>query len=78
MWDRLRIKRLDAREYLKEIAYKDQIPLFKKIAGEIGVEQGWTVEEIRKRFSNELLIKCYLSRGLNLAGDQSGKSILDS
>ncbi|KAF8849957.1 hypothetical protein BDZ45DRAFT_662416 [Acephala macrosclerotiorum] len=56
-WDGLKIKGLDAREYLKEIAYKDQIKVFKEITVEIGTEQRWTVEEMKKRFSNELFDK---------------------
>jgi hypothetical protein len=60
-WDGLKIKGLDAREYLKEIAYKDQIVMFKEIANEMGKEQGWTLEEMRARFSNELFDKMIFS-----------------
>lgn len=56
-WDGLKIKGLDARTYLKEHAFKEQVKSFKEISGEIGAEQGWTVEEMRKRFSNELFDK---------------------
>lgn len=53
-WDGLKIKGLDAREYLRTVAYKDQIKQFKEIAGEIGTAQGWTLEEMKARFSNEM------------------------
>jgi len=53
-WVGLKFGGMDAREYLREVAYKDQIASFKDIAGEIGKVQGWTLEEMRKRFSNEL------------------------
>lgn len=41
-------------KYLKDTAYKDQIPLFKAQLEEIGQKQGWTLKDIQKRFSNEL------------------------
>jgi len=42
---------------LKDHAFKDQIKLFKDIAGEIGAVQGWTLEEMKKRFSNQFFDK---------------------
>lgn len=56
-WDGLKIKGLDAREYLRTVAYKDQIKEFKAITGEIGIAQGWTLEEMKARFSNEMFDK---------------------
>lgn len=41
-------------KYLKNTVYKDQIRLFKSQLEEIGKKQGWTLEDIQKRFSNEL------------------------
>lgn len=41
-------------QYLKEKAYKDQIPLFKARLEDLGKKQGWTMGDIQKRFSNEL------------------------
>lgn len=41
-------------KYLRETAYKDQIPLFKTQLEEIGTKQGWTLQDIQKRFSNQL------------------------
>ena len=40
--------------FLKTSAYKDQIPPFKAQLAEIGKGQGWTIEELQKRFSNGL------------------------
>jgi hypothetical protein len=45
---------LTARQYLKTVAYKDQIPQFKKVLGEIGSTQGWAIDDLQARFSNEL------------------------
>lgn len=46
--------RVPWRRYLKEVSYKDAIPLFRELLGRIGALQGWTLEEARSRFSNEL------------------------
>jgi len=43
-----------AREYLRTVAYKDAIPEFKSVLKDIGQSQGWGLEDIQKRFSNEL------------------------
>ena len=43
-----------ARQYLKEDAYRDAIPLFRETLKEIGEGQGWGLEDIKRRFSNEL------------------------
>jgi hypothetical protein len=43
-----------SRQYLKEEAYKDQIPKFKETLAEIGKTQGWDLLDIQKRFSNEM------------------------
>jgi hypothetical protein len=56
-WDGVKIRGLDARTFLKDHAFKDQIKLFKDIAGEIGAVQGWTLEEMKKRFSNQFFDK---------------------
>lgn len=53
-WDGLRFRGMDAREYMKTVAYKDQTATFKDIVREIGERQGWTLEDMRRRFSNEL------------------------
>lgn len=46
---------VDMKTHLKTVAYKDQIPRFMLTLGSIGKEQGWTVEDIKGRFSNPLL-----------------------
>ncbi|KAF1344959.1 hypothetical protein BDV97DRAFT_407622 [Delphinella strobiligena] len=53
-WDRMQLKGVDAREYLKHTAYEDQIPEFRRVLGEIGQTQDWSLEDLKKRFSNEL------------------------
>jgi len=55
-WDGLglKIRGKDAREYLKREAYKDQLPRFKEMLGEIGETQDWKLDELQKRFSNAL------------------------
>ena len=54
--NRMGLKRNGApmQRFLKEEAYKDQIAAFKAQLAEIGQAQGWTLEELRKRFSNGL------------------------
>ena len=42
------------RQYLKQTAYRDAVPEFKSELASIGKAQGWTLEDIQKRFSNEL------------------------
>jgi FAD binding domain len=53
-WFGLKFGGVDARKYLREHAFKDQIGEFKEIAGDIGKAQGWTLGDLKKRFSNEL------------------------
>jgi hypothetical protein len=50
----LKMRGLDPKLYLKHHAYKEEIPEFKGILEEIGKQQGWTVEDLKKRFSNKL------------------------
>jgi hypothetical protein len=45
---------LPAREYLKTVAYKDAIPEFKAVLADIGNAQGWELNDLKARFSNEL------------------------
>ncbi|KAJ6566778.1 hypothetical protein B0H19DRAFT_713862 [Mycena capillaripes] len=47
-------ERMEARKFLREVAYKDAIPEFVEILKEIGQGQGWGLEEVKERFSNEL------------------------
>ncbi|KAF2403163.1 FAD-binding domain-containing protein [Trichodelitschia bisporula] len=53
-WDGLTFKGVDARTYLRDVAMKEQIAVWKTAAAEIGAVQGWTVDEMRARFSNQL------------------------
>jgi len=53
-WETINMRGKPAREYLKEVAYKDAIPEFKKTLSNIGEGQGWALEDLKKRFSNEL------------------------
>ena len=43
------------KHHLKTVSYKDQIPVFKDRLAEVGVGQGWTVEDAQARFSNPML-----------------------
>lgn len=50
----INMRGIPARTYLKEKAYKDAIPEFKATLTDIGKKQGWTLNELQARFSNEL------------------------
>lgn len=45
---------IEARKYLKTVAYKDEIPEFRDTLKKIGEMQGWGLADIKKLFSNEL------------------------
>ena len=57
-WESLKMgpsgSQVDAREYLRTVSYKEAISNFKQTLGEIGKQQGWALEQIQSRFSNEL------------------------
>lgn len=53
-WDSLRLGGLPARKYLKDVAYAKEIPEFVGVLKEIGEGQGWGLQELKARFSNEL------------------------
>jgi len=42
-------------KHLKMVSYKDEIPVFKERLSKIGADQGWTIEDAERRFSNPLL-----------------------
>ncbi len=44
----------DARKYLKAVVYKERIGEFKERLQEIGAGQGWSLGDLKARFSNEL------------------------
>ena len=54
-------EKLPIQEYLRTISYRDAIVEFKKTLGEIGEVQGWGLDDIRARFSNELWDKMLFS-----------------
>ena len=41
-------------QYLKHTVYKNQIPPFKAELTETGKAQGWTLDDLQKRFSNQI------------------------
>ena len=41
-------------EHLKHSAHQDQIPASKAELAELGEAQGWDLDDLQKRFSNEL------------------------
>lgn len=53
-WQTLTVNGEPMAKYLKEHAYKDQVPLFKAELEGIGAKQGWTLADIQERFSNAL------------------------
>jgi hypothetical protein len=53
-WEGIRFRGMEAKHYMKEVAFASQIKEFKEALAEIGKGQGWTLDEIRGRFSNQL------------------------
>jgi hypothetical protein len=53
-WFGLKFKGMEATKYLKEVAYKDQIAEWKGIVAEIGKQQGWTLDDLKNTFSNNM------------------------
>ncbi|KAJ9668811.1 hypothetical protein H2201_001057 [Coniosporium apollinis] len=53
-WEGLQFKGRGARDHLRDVAYPEQIVEFKEALGEIGRQQGWSLEQLQNRFSNEL------------------------
>jgi hypothetical protein len=54
-WEGLKVRNLEILDYLKQVAYKDQLPKFKKILQLIAEEQGFTLADMQSRFSNPLI-----------------------
>ncbi|KAJ4390706.1 hypothetical protein N0V93_004304 [Gnomoniopsis smithogilvyi] len=44
---------------MKDVDYKDEIVEFKKVLSEIGKEHGWTLADLKKRFSNDTFDSLY-------------------
>ncbi|KAF2445635.1 hypothetical protein P171DRAFT_443269 [Karstenula rhodostoma CBS 690.94] len=53
-WDYFKFKGIETSKYLKEVAYIDQIPEFRDMLSKIGKQHGWMLDELQRRFSNEL------------------------
>lgn len=53
-WEQFSFKGVEAREYMKEVAYKEQIPRFRNALAAIGNKHGWTLDQLQSRYSNEL------------------------
>ncbi|KAL9127507.1 MAG: hypothetical protein Q9217_003637 [Psora testacea] len=47
-------ERLEARQYLRSVSYKEKISDFKKTMARIGETQGWDLDSAKARFSNPL------------------------
>jgi hypothetical protein len=54
-WEGLKVRNLEILDYLKQVAYKDQLPKFKKVLQLIAEEQGFTLADMQSRFSNPLI-----------------------
>jgi hypothetical protein len=52
--EKINMRGKPALQYLKEDAYKDAIPKFKATLSDIGRLQGWDLNDLQKRFSNEM------------------------
>ncbi|KAM0141342.1 hypothetical protein ACHAP3_002204 [Botrytis cinerea] len=53
-WEGVKIRGRKAREYVREVGYREEVGEFRAVLGEIGREQGWGLEDLKGRFSNEL------------------------
>jgi hypothetical protein len=53
-WDEFTVDGRPWREVLKSETYKDDIVEFKATLAAIGKEHGWTLSDLKKRFSNDL------------------------
>ncbi|MCJ1290300.1 hypothetical protein MMC34_001836 [Xylographa carneopallida] len=52
-WVGLRMGGADAKVFLRDVAYKEEIRMFKDVLAEIGQKQGWVLRDLKERFSNE-------------------------
>jgi hypothetical protein len=50
-----RDEKLNAVEWMKTVGYKDEIPTFTNVLGKIGETQGFTLNDLRTRFSNKFM-----------------------
>lgn len=54
-WDGMTVRGVPWKQHLKEVSYKEHIPWFMDTVEKIGEDQGWTLEDAQKMFSNPLL-----------------------
>ncbi|KAI4866254.1 hypothetical protein F4820DRAFT_263491 [Hypoxylon rubiginosum] len=59
-WATMTVRGRPMIEYMKE-SYRDAIPEFRETMGRIAKKQGWSLEEARQRFSNELFDKIFFT-----------------
>ena len=53
-WQELSFHGSNARDYVRDVAFKTQFEKFRSVATMIGAQQGWTLADLQSRFSNEL------------------------
>jgi len=55
-WEGVRFgkQKMDAKTWMREVAYSGQITDWKRVVGMIGERQGWGIGDLRRRFSNEI------------------------
>ncbi|KAL9098172.1 MAG: hypothetical protein Q9187_009715, partial [Circinaria calcarea] len=53
-WTSLQMGGTEAKVFLREVAYKEEIREFKDVLAEIGVMQGWGLGDLKARFSNQM------------------------
>ena len=59
-------------EVLNEVSYKSEIEEFKRVLGKIGKRDGWTLGDLKERFSNELYDRLIFSDVLPAIGRTVG------
>ena len=52
-WTSLKMGGTEAKVFLREVAYRDEIRIFKDVLAEIGAKQGWGLADLKARFSNK-------------------------
>ncbi|TPX15992.1 uncharacterized protein E0L32_000326 [Thyridium curvatum] len=62
-WAQFQVEGRPWREWMKESSYKEEIVEFKDTLAAIGKEHGWTLADLKKRFSNDFFDWFYFSDG---------------
>lgn len=60
-WQGLKVRGMDVVQYLKTVAYKEQIPEFVQLLRTVTAANGGSLEANRERFSNPLLEQLFFS-----------------